>query len=107
MKIEIRSASDYRYDGTSVNPSALLVRGTNGSNIGVAFYTETEFVAFGVHDDQEGFCVLEGKGTANFDGELVRVGVGDSFLLPPGVSHGFIRDADSVPLKLLWFHAAP
>ena len=65
-----------------------------------------EFFHAALHDDQEGFFVLEGSGEAQLAGELYTLHKGMSFILPPQTLHSF-RRLGSEYLKVLWFHAAP
>lgn len=73
---------------------------------GITVYTEAEYLAPGVHEDQEGFFVLEGTGWAKVGEEEVRIEPEMSFMAPAGVEHSVKKDRDSVPVKVLWFHAA-
>jgi len=108
MKDIIKTVNGLEFDMTETNPSVLLDEGLNGASIGVCLYTATEFTSFyGVHEDQEGFYVIEGSGQARLDDEILPVEAGCTFLLAPGVKHSFIRDAGCEGLKVLWFHAAP
>ena len=107
MDYDMKYVGELRFDEEHENPSVLLTRGQNGASIGICNYTATEFSSFGVHKDQEGFFVIEGRGRVYLDGKTAQVCAGCTFLLPPGVSHAFVRDPDSTPLKVLWFHAAP
>ena len=107
MQYAMRSVSELKLDLSQANPSKLLVQGTNGACIGICLYNETEFLTFGVHDDQEGFVIAEGEGSVFLDGEILPVQSDFSLILQPGVRHSFRRNPNSVPLKVFWFHAAP
>ena len=78
----------------------------NGAKCGVSFYTRTEFHEGAAHEEQEGFYVLEGKGYARIDGDVITMEPGTSFIIPAHVNHSMIRDKDSEYCKVFWFHAA-
>lgn len=65
-----------------------------------------EEYSFDVHDDQEGFFVLEGEGFACVDGEEFPLYPGTSFIVAAGKSHGVITKDKEVPIKVFWFHSA-
>jgi len=77
-----------------------------GCKAGFTFYENTEFSKGGVHDDQEGFLVLEGSGRARFGYQEFDVYPGLTMIAPAGVSHSIKKNADSVPVKVFWFHSA-
>jgi mannose-6-phosphate isomerase-like protein (cupin superfamily) len=87
-------------------PSKKLLDGLKGCCSGITFHTSTEYGEPGVHEDQEGFFVVEGTGFLNMDGEEIPVKPDTVIILPPGVAHTFKRNPDSVPLKIFWYHAA-
>ena len=60
----------------------------------------------GVHADQEGFLILEGRGKALFGDQEFDVYPGLTMIAPAGTTHSIKRDADSVPVKVFWFHSA-
>ena len=78
----------------------------NGCRAGFTFYNETEYGKGGAHEDQECFLVLEGTGMAKIGGEEFPIYPGLTMVAPAGTHHVFRRDADSVPVKIFWFHAA-
>ena len=78
----------------------------NGAKCGISFYTRTEFHEGAEHDDQEGFYVLEGKGYARIDGEVLTMEPGVSFVIPAHTNHSMRRDPDYEYCKVFWFHAA-
>lgn len=79
---------------------------TNGCRCGVSIYSNTEFPEFyGAHEDQEGFLVLEGEGTARLGDLEFDIKPGDSFLAAPGVRHT-IKCKNKEPVKVFWFHSA-
>lgn len=73
---------------------------------GITIYDETQYGKGGVHEDQEGFFVLEGDGYALIGEEEFEVHPGTSFLAPAGVRHCIRRNEDSCPVKVLYFHSA-
>lgn len=77
-----------------------------GCRAGITFYRETEYNKGGVHDDQEGFYVLEGHGKALFADQEFEVYPGVTMIAPAGVRHSIKRDEDSEPVKVFWFHSA-
>lgn len=77
-----------------------------GFCMGISVYPDAEYGKPGVHADQEGFYVLEGRGTARVGEREFPIGPGSSFLACAGVPHTMKRDADSGPIKVLWAHGA-
>lgn len=78
----------------------------NGCCTGISIYGLTEYSTPGIHDDQEGFCVLEGMGYAKVGDQEFRLEPETSFIAPAGVPHTIKRDQDSKPVKVFWFHSA-
>lgn len=97
---------------SEVGPQAggLLIGKDNGATcgfcMGVSYYPLTEYGNPGIHEDQEGFYVLEGRGTAKVGDEEFAVQPGSCFIANKGVPHTMKRDADSGPIKVLWCHGA-
>ena len=89
--------------GTLLGPAQGAAR---GFCLGISFYDQAEYGPPGVHEDQEGFYVLEGHGTARVGGEEFPVSPGSVFLAARGVPHALRRAPDSGPLKVLWAHGA-
>jgi len=79
---------------------------TSGFCMGVSYYALTEYGKSGVHDDQEGFYVLQGYGMAKVGNEEFPVKPGSCFIANKGVPHTMKRDAASQPIKVLWCHGA-
>lgn len=79
----------------------------NGCKCGISNYTHKEYDPNGgsVHDDQEGFFVLEGKGYALIDGEEIEMTPGACFMVLPGTKHTMKCAADSDYCRVFWFHA--
>lgn len=80
----------------------------NGCKCGISRYTATEYDAGGgpAHDDQEGFLVLEGTGSALIDGIEYEMKPGICFIVPAGVKHTMKKTGDCKYCKVFWFHAA-
>jgi quercetin dioxygenase-like cupin family protein len=57
------------------------------------------------HEVQEAFYVFEGSGTVIVGGEEFELSVGDSLLVPSGVSHAF-RNESGRPWRMVWAYAA-
>lgn len=87
-------------------PDVDLVLGGSGALGGLMYCDATEFDSINVHDDQEGFLVLEGTGKFYADGKVIDVGPDMSLLISAGVKHCFKKDPDSADLKIFYFHAA-
>lgn len=79
---------------------------TAGCRTGLLYYRQTEFIQGGVHEDQEGFYVLEGHGEARVGSSEFEISEGSSFIAPAGKPHFICRDADCEYVKLFFFHAA-
>jgi len=77
-----------------------------GFKSGISVYTTLEYLTPGVHEDQEGFVVLEGKGWAKVGDEECRLEPEMCFVAPAGVPHCIKRDPDSEHVKVCWFHGA-
>lgn len=78
----------------------------NGCTCGVSLYRAKEYSKFSVHDDQEGFLVLEGRGTVYVGGEELAIEPGMCLMVPAYTEHGVKTAADCDVCKLFWFHAA-
>lgn len=77
-----------------------------GCKTGVSVYALSEYNKPGVHDDQEGFYVVEGSGWAKVGDEEFPIEPGGSFIVPAHKEHSVKKDPDSGPLMVFWFHAA-
>jgi D-lyxose ketol-isomerase len=77
-----------------------------GCRTGVLIYTQEEYRQGGVHDDQEGFFVLSGSGSAMVGGEEFSLEPGVCFIVPPGTYHSIKKDTSCSCIKLFFFHAA-
>ncbi len=79
---------------------------TSGFCMGVSYYASTAYGEPGVHDDQEGFYILEGRGMAKVGEQEFAVEPGTAFIANRHVPHTLKRNADSCPIKVLWCHGA-
>ena len=77
-----------------------------GCCTGVSVYDMTEYSEPGVHEDQEGFYVIEGTGWARVGDQEFRIEPEGSFMVPARTAHTLRKDPDSNPLKVFWFHAS-
>jgi len=77
-----------------------------GYAIGVTEYTAEEYPTTGVHEDQEGFYVIAGEGTARVGEDEFPVSPGTAFLAPRNTPHSLKKKPGSVPLKVVWSHGA-
>ncbi len=58
----------------------------------------------GIHDDQEGFYVVEGSGQARVGDDEFDIRPGSAFIAAKGVPHSIKRNPDSGPIKVVWSH---
>lgn len=66
------------------------------------FYSES-FHTPGVHEDNEGFYVVDGVGEIDIGGKLFSVSKGTSIIVPAGVEHS-IRKIGDKDLEVFIFH---
>lgn len=76
-------------------PEVDLLFGTGGAMSGMMYCDVVEYGECGIHDDQEGFLVLEGHGKFRIEDEEIPVCPDMAILIPPHVVHGFKKDPDS------------
>ncbi len=77
-----------------------------GCSAGLLLYTQEEFRQGGVHEDQEGFFVLEGSGSALIGESEFPLSPGSCFFVPPGSYHSIKKNPECEHIKLFFFHAA-
>ena len=77
-----------------------------GCCTGISLYPGTEYPVAAVHDDQEGFCVLEGYGWARVGDAEFPIEPEVSFIVPAGTPHCIKKNPASKPVKVFWFHSA-
>jgi mannose-6-phosphate isomerase-like protein (cupin superfamily) len=109
--MEIKSyESGLQFHDAQTHKGAELIGEKNGAKngfcLGISYYFAEEFGHPGIHDDQEGFYILEGTGQAKIGEEVFKIFPGVSFIAHAGVLHEIIKDAQSVPVKVLWSHGA-
>ena len=75
-----------------------------GCNASVNFYVCIEYPVHGVHDDNEGFYVVKGTGTAKVGDEEQAIHPGSFFYAPAHVHHAIKKDAESEPMQVVLFH---
>jgi gentisate 1,2-dioxygenase len=73
---------------------------------GINYVYAEEYPTPGVHDDQEGFLVMEGSGWAKVGGEEFRLEPDMCFIAPKGVPHCVKKDSETEFVKIFWFHSA-
>lgn len=77
-----------------------------GCRTGLLLYTQEEYRQGGVHEDQEGFFVLDGRGKAIVGEKEMTLSPGSCFIVPPGLYHSIKKDPTCNQIKLFFFHAA-
>ena len=80
---------------------------TGGCCAGISYYASTEYTPAAIHDDQEGFLVLSGKGWAKIGNQEFPLEKDTAFIAPAGTEHQMKTDDPGEPLTLFWFHARP
>ena len=97
-------------DSPKGNTSYPMLNESNGCvagfKSGISVVTALEYATPGVHEDQEGFVVLEGNGWAKVGAEERQIEPEMCFIAPAGVPHSIKRDPNSKYVKLCWFHGA-
>jgi mannose-6-phosphate isomerase-like protein (cupin superfamily) len=71
---------------------------------GVGIFHLDEFPPAAVHDDHEGFYVINGSGRARVGDEEFAIAAGSSFVAPAGVLHAIRKDRECGELRIFWFH---
>jgi mannose-6-phosphate isomerase-like protein (cupin superfamily) len=77
-----------------------------GYCMGIVIYDKEEYGAPGVHEDQEGFYVISGRGIAKVGDEEFPIRPGTAFIAHKGVPHSVKKSPGSMPVKVLWSHGA-
>lgn len=90
--------------------SVTLINESNGAKkgfcMGISYYHCDEYGDPGIHEDQEGFYVLEGSGMAKVGNEEFRVAPGVAFIAVKGVPHTIKKNVNESYVKILWSHGA-
>lgn len=81
---------------------------SNGLSCGIAHFDATEYSSSNpVHDDQEGFVCMRGRGWAKVGNREFQVEPECAWIVKPGTAHGLKKDPNcDGPLVVCWFHAA-
>jgi mannose-6-phosphate isomerase-like protein (cupin superfamily) len=79
---------------------------TKGFCVGIGIYSLDRYLEPGIHDDQEGFYVVEGCGKARVGDAEFDIRPGSAFIAQKGVPHCIKRNPDSGPIKVVWCHGA-
>jgi len=99
---QVEPISDTHHSGAElIGPEHGAV---NGYSIGFAIYFRDTYNEPGIHDDQEGFYVVEGTGRARVGDEEFDIRPGSAFIAGKGVPHSIKRNPDSGPVKVIWSH---
>lgn len=78
----------------------------DGCRAGVTCYTDLTYTHTGIHEDQEGFFVLEGSGIAKIGDTEFPVSAGTAFICPANTWHSIRRDESCAHVAVFWFHSA-
>lgn len=109
MRYYIKKSESKKIDSKNGHYSFPLLSEKNGCvkgcNSGICVYENTEYLPATVHNDQEGFYVLEGKGTACINRQEFEVEKDMSILVPASTSHQFKCCDAEKPLVMFYFHA--
>lgn len=105
-----KNESDAQHQQFEHHDYAELLNQDNGCvascRTGLLYYRQTSFIQGGVHEDQEGFYVLEGSGRARVGEQEFPISPGSCFIAPAGKEHYICRDETCDYVKLFFFHAA-
>lgn len=78
---------------------------TSGFNVGLAWYTASEFGEPQIHDDQEAIYVISGEGELRVGDQVVALRPGVAVYVPPGTPHGG-RTFAAEPVVVVYAHGA-
>ena len=109
--MSIRShEDDIEFESAGNHKGGALIDASNGAangfSMGISYYNDEEYGEPGIHNDQEGFYVLEGTGTARFGDEDFEIFPGSGFIAHAGVPHSIKKAPGSKHVKVLWCHDA-
>jgi len=79
---------------------------TRGFCMGIGVYRSEEYNPPGIHEDQEGFYVIQGEGFARVGDEEFAIKPGTFFVALKGVPHSVKAAKGKGPVKVLWAHGA-
>ena len=77
----------------------------NGCAAGISYYSSCDYTPAAVHDDQEGFYVISGKGRARIGNEEFELVPDMAFIAPAGTEHQIKSKHADEPVVVFWFHA--
>ena len=109
MNVEVHEESVEMYQDGTVAGAELIGQAngaTNGFCVGIGIYYLDTYLEPGVHEDQEGFYVVTGTGTAKVGSAEFAIRPGSAFIAQKGVPHCIKRSPDSGPVKVVWSHGA-
>ena len=105
--VNLSDVTSVRFDEYEYTPLLSEENGCrSGCRTGLLLYTQEEYRQGGVHEDQEGFFVLEGTGKALVGENEFPLSPGTCFIVPPGFYHSIKKDVACKGVKLFFFHAA-
>jgi mannose-6-phosphate isomerase-like protein (cupin superfamily) len=94
-------------DGSTIREFAGLTTGARNQSLAEATLGPGQFTARHYHRaSEELYCVVDGLGEIELDGDRARVGPGDTILIPPGAWHQIRADEDAT-LRFLCCCAPP
>lgn len=100
--------ADLGSDGLT-HVAARLIPGRRVDRGGLAFHTAGERVhadeEVHVHDDEEVFCIVQGRGHLEIAGRIEPLAAGDVIVVEPGENHHVVS-SNMNPIINLWFHAS-
>lgn len=80
------------------------ISGMAGVSTGMSIYFTETYSTPGIHEDHEGFFVVEGDGWVKMGEDEFSVSSGTSFLVPAGTAHAICKKTGGVDVKIFWFH---
>lgn len=102
----------YRFsDLDSTGPehvAAQLIPGRRIDHGGLSFHTpgmRTHDEGDHRHDNEEVFCIMQGKGSIEINGQSEPIHAGDVLVIEPGEDHHIVGDPEH-PIVNCWFHAS-
>ena len=84
-----------------------LIPGKRIAHGGLSFHTpgmRTHSEGEHRHEDEEVFCIMQGRGQIEIDGRLEPIQAGDVLVIEPGEEHHIIGHPEH-PIINCWFHA--
>ena len=84
-----------------------LIRGRRLNGGGLSFHApgqRTHDDGRHAHDDEEVFCIMQGRGVVEIDGRTEPIQAGDVLVIESGENHHIVGDPE-FPIVNCWFHA--